>query len=144
MARTKTNIQNSTKTHRHQNATIIQDKVCVSEFSFTYKNRVLFMWWVRQWFGIIQYYWWTTSVKPRLLFLHASYASLGHSLFTHISIADMFNNMSTKCQTQIVLVVWIMNADWYSWIHKHTHEISKCTCLDVFWTSETNDNLMNA
>ena len=29
----------------------------------------------RQWCGIIHYYWWTASIKPRLLFSSAGYAS---------------------------------------------------------------------
>jgi len=28
-----------------------------------------------QWYGIIHYYWWTASIKPRLLFSRAGYAS---------------------------------------------------------------------
>ena len=35
-----------------------------------------------QWCGIFQYYWWTASIKPRLLFSHAGYASWGLSLFS--------------------------------------------------------------
>jgi len=34
----------------------------------------------RQWCGIIHYHWWTASMKPRLLFSRASYASWGLSL----------------------------------------------------------------
>jgi len=34
----------------------------------------------RQWCGIIHYYWWTASIKPRLLFSRADYASWGLSL----------------------------------------------------------------
>ena len=34
----------------------------------------------RQWCGIIHYYWWTASIKPRLLFSRAGYASWGLSL----------------------------------------------------------------
>jgi len=34
----------------------------------------------RQWCGIIHYYWWTTSIKPRLLFSRAGNASWGLSL----------------------------------------------------------------
>ena len=34
----------------------------------------------RQWCGIIYYYWWTASIKPRLLFSRAGYASWGLSL----------------------------------------------------------------
>jgi len=33
-----------------------------------------------QWCGIIHYYWWTASIKPRLLFSRAGYASWGCSL----------------------------------------------------------------
>jgi len=35
----------------------------------------------REWCGIIHYYWWTASIKPRLLFSRAGYASWG--LFLH-------------------------------------------------------------
>ena len=31
----------------------------------------------RQWCGIFHYHWWTASIKPRLLFSHAGYASWG-------------------------------------------------------------------
>ena len=34
----------------------------------------------RQWCGIIHYHWWTASIKPRLLFSRAGYASWGLSL----------------------------------------------------------------
>ena len=34
----------------------------------------------RQWCGIIHYYWWTASIKPRLLFSRVGYASWGISL----------------------------------------------------------------
>ena len=34
----------------------------------------------RQWCGIIHYHWWTASIKPRLLFSRAGYASRGLSL----------------------------------------------------------------
>jgi len=34
----------------------------------------------RQWCGIIHYHWWTASIKPRLLFSDAGYASWGLSL----------------------------------------------------------------
>jgi len=34
----------------------------------------------RQWCGIIHYYWWTASIKPRLRFSRAGYASWGLSL----------------------------------------------------------------
>ena len=34
----------------------------------------------RQWCGIIHHYWWTASIKPRLLFFRESYASWGLSL----------------------------------------------------------------
>jgi len=33
-----------------------------------------------QWCGIIHYYWWTASIKPRLLFSRAGYAFWGLSL----------------------------------------------------------------
>jgi len=33
----------------------------------------------RQWCGIIHYYWWTASIKPRLLFSRAGFASWGLS-----------------------------------------------------------------
>jgi len=34
----------------------------------------------RQWCGIIHYHWWTASIRPRLLFSRAGYASWGLSL----------------------------------------------------------------
>ena len=34
---------------------------------------------VRQWCGISHYHWWTASIKPRLLFSRAGYASWGLS-----------------------------------------------------------------
>jgi len=34
----------------------------------------------RQWCGIVHYHWWTASIKPRLLFSRAGYASWGLSL----------------------------------------------------------------
>jgi len=65
----------------------------------------------RQWCGIIHYHWWTASIKPRLLFSRAGYASWGLSLssvsviifglrfafFTHISGKNaQFQNMCAK------------------------------------------------
>ena len=44
----------------------------------------------RQWCGIIQYHWWTASIKPRLLFYRAGYASWGLSL-------SSVQSMETKC-----------------------------------------------
>jgi len=40
----------------------------------------------RQWGGIFHYYWWTASLKPRLLFYHANHASLGLSPFLRLSL----------------------------------------------------------
>ena len=39
-----------------------------------------------QWCGIIHYYWWTASIKPRLLFSRAGYASWGLSFDQFIII----------------------------------------------------------
>ena len=48
----------------------------------------------RQWCGIIHYYWWTASIKPRLLFSIAGYASWG------LSLSSVFFNI---CIGKIVL-----------------------------------------
>ena len=39
----------------------------------------------RQWCGIIHYYWWTASIKPRLLFSRAGYASLSSVYYVKYS-----------------------------------------------------------
>ena len=39
----------------------------------------------RQWYGIIHFYWWTASIKPRLMFSRAGYASWGLSLSSVLS-----------------------------------------------------------
>ena len=46
---------------------------------FTF-DRSCAMW--RQWCCIFHYHWWTASIKPRLLFSYAGYASWGISLFS--------------------------------------------------------------
>jgi len=43
----------------------------------------------RQWCGIIHYHWWTASIKPRLLFSRAGYASWGLSL-SSVSLLTSF------------------------------------------------------
>ena len=47
----------------------------------------------RQWSGIIHYLWWTASIKPRLLFSRAGYASWGrsHSLVYYQQRHSPFN-----------------------------------------------------
>jgi len=48
-------------------------------FCLSNKNIICFQA-LRQWCGIFHCHWWTPSIKPRLLFSHAGYASWGLSL----------------------------------------------------------------
>jgi len=70
----------------------------------------------RQRCGIIHYYRWTTSIKPRLLFSHAGYASWGFSL----SSVQLYLNMLAL----------------YTYIHIVGHELS-CHCLFCFGVRKT-------
>jgi len=55
----------------------------------------------RQWCGIIHHHWWTASIKPRLLFSRAGYASWGISLIhVHSMIPEDQKNITTQwCST---------------------------------------------
>jgi len=55
----------------------------------------------RQWCGIIHYHWWTASIKPRLLFSRAGYASWGLSLS---SVCSLLNEP-----------IWVLPCLWLSW-----------------------------
>jgi len=47
---------------------------------------------VRPWCGIIHYHWWTASIKPKLLFSRADYASWGLSLLSvWLGLNDVVN-----------------------------------------------------
>jgi len=52
-----------------------------------------------QWCGIIHYYWWTASIKPRLLFSRAGYASWELSL---LSVLLIFEEFSLTCHVYTV------------------------------------------
>jgi len=62
---------------------------------------------VRQWCGIIHYYWWKASIKPRLLFSRAGYAFWGLSLSSvyvkHLTpICNPVVNKSVCVQTHVL------------------------------------------
>ena len=69
----------------------IYPRVCVVIFSghqgswivlmLTFDYRVRLMRQGPQWCGIFNYYWWTATIKPRLLFSHAGHASWRLFLF---------------------------------------------------------------
>jgi len=48
-----------------------------------------------EWCGIIHYYWWTASIKPRLLFSRAGYASWG------LSLSSVWYEKSGKSHTML-------------------------------------------
>ena len=55
----------------------------------------------RQWCGIIHYYWWTASIKPRLLFSRAGYASCG------LSLSSVYYSYNSICsRTRQFKVLW--------------------------------------
>jgi len=53
----------------------------------------------RQWRGIIHYYWWTASIKPRLLFSLTGYASGGLSLLISLILDHSYVNFIKLAQT---------------------------------------------
>ena len=67
---------------------------------FTFENGVPLMRQGRQWFGIINYYWWTASIKPRLLFSGAGHASWGLYIS---SVLLLLNYLITNKARAIIL-----------------------------------------
>ena len=82
-----------------------KDNSCVVLLNRTnrYRRSCLNMSRGRQWSGIFHFYWWTTSIKPRLLFAHAGFASWGllllpglfYIILSYKQIVSSYNSMST-------------------------------------------------
>ena len=77
---------------------------------FTFKNTVSYICAMRhQWSGIFHFHPWSDSIKPRLLFSHAGYASWGLSLFsvefdpkcTGLYTPAKFLRSSTQCRIAV-------------------------------------------
>ena len=80
----------------------------------------------RQWCGIIHYYWWTASIKPRLLFSRAGHASWG------LSLSSVLHSWLTKHISVAVLIlrgeiVPLMSMSFYA-------DVPMLICVDVLGT----------
>ena len=60
----------------------------------------------RQWCGIIHYHWWTASIKPRLLFFTAGYASWGLFLSSVLFCLHFLRRVGLPKNTCIILFVF--------------------------------------
>jgi len=93
----------------------------------------------RQWCGIIHYYWWTASIKTRLLFSRAGYASWGLSLSP---VYYIFINCKIKSiyKFQRVLSAYLLFCDYTRtcdckhWWKHHKYTLSGQTPTPVIET----------
>jgi len=78
----------------------------------SYQNLIsTWAYWGRQWCGIIHYHWWTASIKPRLLFSRAGYASWGLSLS---SVYYCFTiNVHYYAKPSVYFLVMMFCNGWY-------------------------------
>ena len=123
---------------------------------FPFENRVPFMRWRVASFITIDYRW-TTSIKPRLLFPHAGYATRGHTFTTHCHLRKciviktksfigqwcfylVFQNRT--CDTTFVAVFWIFSYMFTNPTHYYTSHglFTIYFCMYYFVTSEGNNS----
>jgi len=74
---------------------------------------LLLHWLGRQWCGIIHYHWWTASIKPRLLFSRAGYASWGLSLSSVLLNQNCHSLLLYQGHSQMLGALQLMYTVWY-------------------------------